>query len=567
MNLNMSVTIRRLMSAFVVLFLAISGVAAYIQIGNQAFYNGPVLAHGQDDTTTARNCAPYDTPVRGTIYDRNGVKLAWSVPDPNNPCIYDRKYDPRVYTSGLAPLLGYYSQQYGVSGVEQAYNDQLAGVNNGQTVTDVVNSLLHRPLYGQDIYLTIDIKLQVAAATNYVNSTIYNSSAGSGPCQDPGTNPPGSITVEDPNSGEILAMVSFPSFDPNKIDSPGYFQQEQAEPGHPFFNHSAGGQYTPGSIFKTVTLLAALDSGQVALDTQYNKNDSISFHVPNGETVQWFDYATDWQPFLQFPMTLEQGYALSDNALFARLAVQMGGATWLSYVRKFGIAEPGYDVQPVPFDAPYNQSFAYNDTSGQQAILNNQDLLADSGYGQGQLFITPLTMTEISATIASSNQTYNEKLPTGGTLQITSTAGTLYDPHVVLEIVPRDGKTAPTVTQPQAYGGGPIFRPSTTSAVRQAMWAVVSQGTAFYGLTRNGQHLSQSPVMEGGKTGTAQGDAPNPDTWWISLAPDDAAPGGQAAKTSITVAKENSGEGACQVFVADDTYLYAMNNHIGPYGG
>jgi penicillin-binding protein A len=569
MNLNMNVTIRRLMSAFAVLFLAMSGIAAYVQIGNQAFYNGPVLAHGQYDSTTDRNCPPYDAPVRGTIYDRNGVKLAWSVQSSSDPCVYIRKYDPRVYPSGLAPLLGYFSSRYGTSGVEQAFNDQLAGVNTGQTVTNVVNSLLHKPLYGQDVYLTIDINLQVAAAKYYQTVANGGSAFTGGVCQNV-PNPPGSIIAEDPNSGEILAMVSFPSFDPNQMENPSYVAQENADPGHPFLNHATAGLYTPGSTFKTMTLLAALDAGQVSLDTQYDKNTAVSFQVPSGETITWQDYFTEWQPFLQFPMTLEQGFALSDNSLFARLAVNMGGATWLSYARKFGIAEPGFDVPAVPFDVPeqLSQSSAYEDTSQQKQILNNQDLLAESGFGQGKLFISPLTMVELSSTIASSGQTYSEKLPVGGgTLQIQSSAGTLYDPHVVMEIVPRDGKTPPTVVQSQAYTGGAILRPETTTAVRQAMWAVVSQGTAFYGLTRNGQHLSDSPVKEGGKTGTAQSDQPNPETWWISLAPDDAAPGGSAAKLAVTVMKENGGEGACQVFVADDTYAYAMNNHVGPYGG
>jgi cell division protein FtsI/penicillin-binding protein 2 len=233
----------------------------------------------------------------------------------------------------------------------------------------------------------------------------------------------------------------------------------------------------------------------------------------------------------------------------------------------------------VSFDVPEQlvQSSAYRDTSGQQQILNNSNLLAESGFGQGQLFITPLTMEEISATIASSAQTYNEKLPTGGVMTINSTPGTLYDPHVMLELTTH--RTTPSTpvsliqppTQPQAYTGGPIIRPETTAAVRQAMWAVASAGTgatvANPSPNAGYNTLAESPVQEGGKTGTAQTDQPNPRTWWISLAPDDAASGNQPAKMAITVMKEDGGEGACQVFVADDTYAYAMSNHIGPYGG
>src|SRR6185312_6157727 len=124
MNTMTTGAIRRLLTTFLILFLILSGVAAYVQIFNQAFINGPALAHGSYDP---RICPPYDTPIRGTIFDRNGVKLAWTVQDPKSqPCGYRREYDPRVATSGLAPLLGYFSTHYGTAGVESAFNDALS---------------------------------------------------------------------------------------------------------------------------------------------------------------------------------------------------------------------------------------------------------------------------------------------------------------------------------------------------------------------------------------------------------------------------------------------------------
>lgn len=552
MNPNMNVTIRRLLTTFIAFFLVISGIAAYIQLGNKAFYDGPVLAHGNYDTSPDRNCPPYDVPVRGTIYDRNGVKLAWSVQDKEFPCIYHRQYDPRVATSGLAPLLGYYSARYLSEGLEQTYNDQLAGVNSGETASSVFDSLLHKPRYGQDLYLTIDINLQVQAAKNFSSAVNYNASPGNGPCQDPGTSPAGSLIAEDPFSGQILAMVSFPSFDPNKIDTPGYFQQIQAQANAPFLNHATMGLYTPGSTFKTVTLLAALDAGKATLDTQYTKDEAVNYQVPQGETLRWEDFLAP-NPYprgLQFPISLNQAYWFSDNVVFAREAVGMGGDTWLQYVRKFGISAPGYDVPPVKFDGPYKQSSAYNDAKDQQAILNNSDLLAESGFGQGHLFITPLTMTEVSAAIAAD--------------------GNLFEPHAVLKrVIHSDQGTTEQAVQNTLYGGGALFSPDTAKAVRTAMWGVASVGTGSTVSNPNGNAanptLKDSPVKEGGKTGTGQlgGEGQRPQTWWISLAPDDVV-SGTPAQMVVTVMKEHSGEGACQVFVADDTYLYAMNNHIIP---
>jgi cell division protein FtsI/penicillin-binding protein 2 len=140
--------------------------------------------------------------------------------------------------------------------------------------------------------------------------------------------------------------------------------------------------------------------------------------------------------------------------------------------------------------------------------------------------------------------------------------GYLYEPHVVSQIVPfgesrdsvlpgGDGLIGDKV----AYGGGPIMQPQTAQAIRAAMWSVVDYGTAFFSPNpATGIRLNQSGTFEGGKTGTGQSGNIQPETWWISLAPDDQAPGGGAAKYVVTLHKEHSGEGACQVWVADDIY-------------
>jgi peptidoglycan glycosyltransferase len=537
----MNVTIRRLMSLFVILFLIISGVAAYVQIGNQAFPNGPELAAGPLDP---RAClAPDDQPVRGTIYDRNGIWLARTVRDPSAKCGYRRQYaDPT-----LAPVIGYFSYTYGASGIEAAFNDYLSGTGVGASPNDAINKILHRQRYGNDVYLTIDEKLQQKVAALYEsNSAVLR---GGGVCEDAGSNPPGSIVVEDPNTGQILAMFSNPYFDPNRIDDPTYWAQLNADPGHPLLNHATQGLYDPGSTFKTLTLLAGLDSGQYSLNTPFDFNSATTMTV-NGETIPWEDYFNGtWNGVLNqnsFPITLQQGYAYSDNTMFARVAVQIGADTWLKYARAFGIQTPNYQspVEPVPFDEVSAQSSAYNqNTNGQPTQLtNNPNLLAESGFGQGQLLITPLTMTEIASTIAS--------------------GGYLYEPHLVTQIVPfgvsrdsvlpgGDGLIGDKV----AYGGGPIIEPQTAAAARAAMWSVVSYGTASFSPNPvTGIGLKASGTHEGGKTGTGQSGNVQPETWWISLAPDDQASGGAGAKYVVTVHKEHSGEGACQVWIADDIY-------------
>ncbi len=342
-------------------------------------------------------------------------------------------------------------------------------------------------------------------------------------------------------------MVSHPYYDPNQIDSPGYFQQLQSDPGLPLLNRGAQGLYDPGSTFKTVTLMAALNEGTVSLNQQFDKNTAVYYQAPEAHAVNWIDYLNGVWPNLQFPITLKDAYAYSDNSLFAREAVNLGADKWLSYVRAFGIQTPAPgmpNVQSIPFDAPQSQSTAFNAVSNGSSSPFNTDLLEDEGFGQGQLLITPLTMEEVVSTVAAN--------------------GVTYEPHIGWKIVPHGQSVNNTLPQAPVQYGQPI-RPETAQSVRAAMWAVASYGTGAAGLAPyNGHTLATSGVYEGGKTGTAQSDQPNPDTWWISLAPDDQAPGAPSgAKYAITLMKEHSGEGACQVYVADTVYQYALQNNIG----
>jgi penicillin-binding protein A len=532
---NIGPAIRRLTSIFIALLLIISAVAAYTQLTDRAFYNGPLLA--ESETYNARgHCPPYDAPVRGTIFDRNGVKLAWSQPDPNATCGYKRVYaDP-----SLSPLIGYFSYKYGTAGIENIYNDELSGSQTGVTTTQVVNHLLHKPQYGQDLYLTIDERLQ-----KYVNQ-VYNASAIYGGVCQSANNPNGAVVVENPNTGEILAMVSHPYYDANKIDDQGYFASLQNDPSLPLLNRATQGLYTPGSTFKTVTLTGALNEGMASLGTSFSKEDATHY-VVNGEHINWDDYLNGQWQNAQFPLSLQDAYAYSDNTVYAREAVQLGADTWLKYIRLYGVKTPGQgmpSVSPPAFDAPYEQSQAFNATENGQPTDFNVNMLAESGFGQGQLLISPLTMATVASTAAAN--------------------GYLYTPHIRLKLVPH-GVAASSVlpVAPSIYDQ--VMSAQTASVVRQAMWAVTQYGTGSAGLSaHNGYFTYNSPAHMGGKTGTAQLPNGRPHAWWIGIAPDDASGAGTGpAKYAIALIKEHSGEGACQVYVANDTMLYALQHSIG----
>jgi peptidoglycan glycosyltransferase len=554
---SMSVTIRRLTMTFIVFLLAVSAVAAYVQVSNQAFFAGPTLAQGVYDP---RDCPPYDAPLRGTIYDRTGIPLAWSWPDPNaKACGYTRSYNKDAVNAGLGPLLGYFSYKYGVGGLESAYNEYLAGIGKGTSPDDVQNKILHKPRYGNDLYLAIDLRLQQKANQYYDSSAFYKHSAGS-PCQ-PTSTAPGGLVVEDPGTGEILALVSRPSYDPNRIsgEDAAYWQQLNTDPNVPLYDHATQGLYVPGSTFKTLTMIADLDSTGADLTAKTYDQAAATHFQPfgTGHDVEWVDYTRngEWQgiPNL-FPMSLQDGFAYSDNTIFARAAIDVGKDKWLSYAQKFGIAVPGADVPPVPFDAPYNQSSVYPQFINGKPTDFDKNLLADSGFGQGDLLISPLTMAEITSAIA--------------------TGGKLFDPHVVRTVAAHSDNPATSANPPKSltppapdpdriqeyqnkyWTSGQIFQRGDTAAkLRQAMWAVTSYGTGV--LSRSGVALADQAIKVGGKTGTGE-DANGgvKTTWWISLAPVN--PNDftfQSPHQLITVLeKDKAGEGACQVYVAYDTY-------------
>lgn len=557
MNTNMNVTIRRLTNTFILFFLILSGVAAYIQVSNHAFYNGPTLA---DNTTyDPRICPPFDAPLRGRILDRNGQVIAQTVKDDaksgSYTCGYHRVYAQWVIDDGLAPLIGYFTYGRGAAGVEASYNDQLAGINQQVTSQQAMNKLLHKPQYGNDVYLTIDKRIQDAAAKYYDSAAIQ----GGGVCESQ-PNPPGSLIVEDPRTGEILSMVSHPDYDPNQIVAGDSLNQTAQKKANAYWaqintastpvliNRATQGQYTPGSDFKTLTLIAALDTGQASLTaTQFTQEDAMSVNA-GGFVINWDDYNAIWKNYsrVTFPEDVQDAYAFSNNVVFARLGLQLGADKWLSYLGKFGINTQSHSWTRVPFDAPAATSIAYPATQNGKPYNFDDAVLGNSAFGQGPLLITPLTMATVTSTIAAD--------------------GVLRVPHVGYEVVANGATEASGIPVRDVSTDQQVIQPGTAQAVRTAMWSVVDYGTAFYGLGQQNGHLPRdSGNYMGGKTGTAQTDKPNPHAWWISMAPDDQAPGASGpAKGVIVVMKEYGGEGACQVYVADDLYSTISHNNWWP---
>jgi peptidoglycan glycosyltransferase len=213
-------------------FAVLSVVLGYWQVARPDLLTDPAVA-GE------RHRVEENRVQRGAILDRNGKPLAVTEIGPDGQ-------PRRVYLdAGGVHMLGYVSALGGASGVEAVAADRLLG-RESPSPHDTWLDVLHESRAGDDVQLTIDIDVQRAAEAALEGAT-------------------GAIVALDPHSGEVLAMASSPTFDPNF--TPEEWDHLRTAEGSPLLNRATLGLYTPGSTFKTVTLAAALEAGLVTPET------------------------------------------------------------------------------------------------------------------------------------------------------------------------------------------------------------------------------------------------------------------------------------------------------------
>ena len=575
--MNISGSIRRLTNIFLILFVALSAGLVYWQVVvAQQVTSNPYL-------TYTRQCTSEEAPIRGSIYDSKGVLLAYSKPSTiRNLCGYQRVYTPAA--KGLEGLIGYYiSPLFGSTGIEHQFNNYLNGTTGLTGLDNTVNKVLHVPPRGDDIYLTIDSRIESILVKNFpTEATIDNSSTFQ--------TDRGSIIVSDPTSGAIQGMLSEPGYDANCIVfctldqlrqdliAKGYdktincaapcntnqFQTALQGAGHdpdceasascnliylnylnsdpeqPLIFRPTQDCYPPGSTYKTMTLMAALDSGTLGLTDPVFFNDAATNPYPQHLqaegpiTIASGDKSQTFKPAISnilgytfhFPVTLDYGFSHSDNIIFAEAGVKTGTSTWLQYNRAL------YLGQQIPFDLPVKvstvtplpQSGLCTYTPQADTAMNNPQLASDS-FGQGTDFVTPLQMALIN--------------------NVAADDGKLMRPTIIQKIVDPQTKTTLQSFSPQLLHN--VVSATTAQQVRDAMYGVSACGSGS--LTRVQLSYPYTPWAVIGKTGTAQV-PPGPnnqvlpgDSWFITSAPY-AYQSNSIPPITITAMKENGGEGA-----------------------
>ncbi len=495
--MNLSTSIRKLTLLFVVLFMALSAGLVYWQV--------IVAQQVTSNPHNARVNLPDSAPQRGKIYDRNGVLLAETITDANGRRI-------RHYTDpSLAGLIGYYVTGYPATGIEAQFNDYLTGQVGATALNNTVNKMLHRPPVGDNIYLTIDDRIQRIVDRDFDTPVNIDNVATFATKR-------GSVVVTNPHTGEILAMVSRPSFDPNKMVQTltanvlTYFNQMNTDPEQPLIERPIHDAYAPGSVYKTVTLMAGLDSNKTTLDQQFGLQQAFGpvkvGSQGNNHLVGINRVGSNLAPYtIHVPVTTQYGYTHSDNVIYAQIGEETGVDTWLQYNKRF------YVTQNIPFDLPVTTSTVNN-----QDTPLNANLLGDDAFGQGQVLVTPFQMSLIDD-IAANN-------------------GQLMQPRLVSKIVDPN-KTVILQNQSQTLGNQQVTN-GTAQQVLQSMYSVTQCGSGRVA----GVNLNESPWGIIAKTGTAQlGGTQSAHSWLITAAPYSVQNPNQQPALTIVAMKENGGEG------------------------
>lgn len=373
----------------------------------------------------------------------------------------------------------------GKTGLEQIWDKELRGTDGGAQVEVNVSGKpvqmlgTKQPIAGNDLILTIDAKIQRAAEKAMDERLKY--------LQDKFGNPEAkaaAVVVMNPQTGEILAMVSRPTFDPNKFNggiSTKDWKEIMDNPRNPMQNRVIGSSYPPGSAFKIVTGTAALETGKV---TPEEKIFDAGRHRLAPAKSNAHNAALGW---IDFKVAL----AKSDNVYFYELGNRLGIDTLEEWARKFGLGAPtGINLPDEDDGLVANQRYKKK-VYGEDWVISET---FDAAIGQGFQLATPIQMAVVTSMAAN--------------------GGHRFRPYLVSKMIsPLSGEVLQTFG-PEETGTVPMS-PKTLDAIQTGLHDVVSpSGTAGY-------IFEGFPVPLAGKTSTAENPHGDDHGWFVAYAPYD----------------------------------------------
>lgn len=452
---------RKLGIVFIILAMVLIMNLSYLQVfGQQGLVENPA--------NTRRLIEEYGI-ARGRIISSDGLVVAESV-KAEGPFEYRRSYP---VGSLLSHAVGYDSPQFGRSGLEEYYNDFLLGRKPARGWVEEMTTDLEQ---GNDLTLTIDSELQAAAVDSLGQRK-------------------GAVVVMDPKTGAILAMHSWPAYDPNALVSQavdaegnlvadGVMRSYAQDPSSPLLNRVSMGLLTPGSSFKVLTAAAGVDAG-IPVDNIYDCPAELPV---DGSSV--VNYAGSPQG----SMNMDKALTFSVNTYFAQLALSLGAVGLVDYAEGFGMNS----VPPLDYPAV---SAAFIPPAGEMDEVE----LAWTGAGQGRLLMTPLQLCLAGCGVAN-----------GGRIML---------PHLMKDIRRED-------TILERFEAETWRSPVSAETARQVlamMVDVVEEGT--------GAAAAVPGITVAGKTGTAEVEGQQSHAWFIAIAP------AENPTLVVAVVVENAGGG------------------------
>lgn len=447
--------IRRLALGFLVLFAALAININYIQV-----IAADRLANNNANKRLLLEEYEID---RGLILASDRITVLADTRRTGGDLKYRRVY-PQPPEVGYGHLTGYHSFVYGRTELEQRYNDELSARADELFPQRLIDEFLGRDLKGASVVTTIEPELQELAAEALEGSE-------------------GAVAALDPRTGDVLALVSSPTYDPNPLASHrprevrrSYQALDPEQPDSPLVSRATDTFFPPGSSFKIVTAAAALEQG---LGADHLLPNPTSYDVP--QTTNDLDNFGGTQCPGGSEIDMAAALQISCNVYFAQLAVELGAEALIDQAHRFGFS------QDIRFDIPFVES----EIPPASAFELDIPAVAQSGIGQRDVRTNVLHMALIAGSIGN--------------------GGVMMEPRLVKEIRDPEGRVL------RQFGESEYGRPLSelnAGILTEMMVSVVQSGT--------GTAAQISGVTVAGKTGTAQtaeGEAPH--AWFVSFAPAD----------------------------------------------
>jgi peptidoglycan glycosyltransferase len=460
----MNAPIRRLAGVVAVLFSALLVASTWIQ-----FVQAKELQERPDNRRT----------LLANYARERGQILVGGTPIAKSTATKDELKWLRTYPQGelYSHVTGFYSFTYGAGGgVEGAEDPLLSGSSDKLFYRRVSDMLTGKTQTGASLELTINPAAQKAADKALGNQR-------------------GAVVALDPATGEILAMVSHPAYNPSVLSNhdsgkvAAAWKDLNADGERPMVNRSiAGDLYPPGSTFKIVTAAAALESGKFTEESVIPGPAKLD--LPQTTVGLPNDDKRACGP--DNKTTLTHALEISCNTAFGWLGMELGTKDFLAQAAKFGVG----DRLSVPMTV----------TPSRIPSELDKAQLAQSAIGQRDVQVTPMQVAMISAAVAND--------------------GVIMRPHLVRKVTSSDLEV---IDEPGPEQLSQAISADTASALTRMMQAVVRSGT--------GTAAQISGVSVAGKTGTAQhGDGEAPHAWFTGFAPADG-----KARVAVAVVVEDGG--------------------------